>query len=406
MKKYLSIGSHYVSDFIKNDTEYKREKYSLDLYLDEQTGALRLNEIAPHDSMWGTYWYRSGINESMPLELKSIVDQTVKRIKHNLGDIWLDIACNDGTMFKFIPDSFTKLGIDPSDDSYYSESSKLATVVQDYFSYEAYNKTGYSDRKCKVITSIAMFYDLENPHIFIEDICKVLDDNGVWVMQLSYTPLMLKQMAFDNICHEHVYYYSLKSLKNLFEQHDLKIVDAEINDTNGGSVRVYIQKNIASLSSFGTAHLRDVCDFKINSLLEYESNHYDITSEGAWKIFSEKLNDLKTQTVEFIRKEKALGKKIYGYGASTKGNTLLQFYGLNHNDIDAIAERSPYKFGLKTAGSNIPIVSESEMRDAKPDYLLILPWCFVSEFLQREKKFLESGGKFIVPCPDFQIIGL
>jgi hypothetical protein len=406
MKKYLSIGSHYVSDFIKNDTEYKREKYSLDLYLDEQTGALRLNEIAPHDSMWGTYWYRSGINESMPLELKSIVDQTVKRIKHNLGDIWLDIACNDGTMFKFIPDSFTKLGIDPSDDSYYSESSKLATVVQDYFSYEAYNKTGCGDRKCKVITSIAMFYDLENPHIFIEDICKVLDDNGVWVMQLSYTPLMLKQMAFDNICHEHVYYYSLKSLKNLFEQHDLKIVDAEINDTNGGSVRVYIQKNIASLSSFGTAHLRDVCDFKINSLLEYETNHYDITSENAWKIFSEKLNDLKTQTVEFIRKEKALGKKIYGYGASTKGNTLLQFYGLNHNDIDAIAERSSYKFGLKTAGSNIPIVSESEMRDAKPDYLLILPWCFVSEFLQREKKFLESGGKFIVPCPDFQIIGL
>ena len=406
MKKYLSIGSHFVSDFIKNETEYKREKYSLDLYLDEQTGALRLNDIAPHDSMWGTYWYRSGINESMPLELKSIVDQTVKRIKHNPNDIWLDIACNDGTMFKFIPDSFTKLGIDPSDDSYYSESSKLATVVQDYFSYEAYNKTGYGNRKCKIVTSIAMFYDLENPHIFIDDICKILDDDGVWVIQLSYTPLMLKQMAFDNICHEHVYYYSLKSLKNLFDQHDLKIVDAEINDANGGSIRVYIQKNAASLSSFGTAHSRDVCDFKINSLLEYELNHYDITLEDNWIIFSEKLNALKKQTVDFIRKEKALGKKIYGYGASTKGNTLLQYFGLDSNDIVAIAERSPLKFGLKTTGSNIPIISESEMRAAKPDYLLILPWCFVSEFVSREKEFLENGGKFIVPCPDFQILGL
>ena len=406
MKKYLTMGSHFVSDFVKTDDTKERNKYSLDLYLDESIGALRLQNLAPHDSMWGTYWYRSGINESMPKELKNIVEQVVKRVQHSDGDIWLDIACNDGTMFKFIPDSFKKLGIDPSDDSYLCESSKLAKVVQDYFSYDAYLKTGYGNQKCKVITSIAMFYDLDNPHVFIEDIIKILDDDGVWVMQLSYTPLMLMQMAFDNICHEHVYYYSLKSLKILFEQHNLKIVDAEINDANGGSVRVYIQKENARPSSFGTAHLRDVCKFRVESLLDYESKNYDITSEETWKIFAEKLNNLKNQTVDFIRSAKAQGKKVYGYGASTKGNTLLQFYGLDHNDIDAIAERSQFKFGLKTVGSDIPIVSETEMREAKPDYLLILPWCFVSEFVQREKEFLESGGKFIVPCPDFQIIGL
>ena len=406
MKKYLTMGSHFVSDFVKSDDTKERNKYSLDLYLDESIGALRLQNLAPHDSMWGKYWYRSGINESMPRELNNIVEQVVKRVKYSNGDIWLDIACNDGTMFKFIPDSFNKLGIDPSDDSYLCESSKLAKVVQDYFSYDAYLKTGFGHQKCKVITSIAMFYDLDNPHTFIEDIIKILDDDGVWVMQLSYTPLMLMQMAFDNICHEHVYYYSLKSLKILFEQHNLKIVDAEINDANGGSVRVYIQKEIAQLSSFGTAHLRDVCKFRVESLLDYESKNYDITSEETWQIFAEKLNSLKNQTVNFIKSEKAQGKKVYGYGASTKGNTLLQFYGLDHNYIDAIAERSQYKFGLKTVGTNIPIVSEQEMRDAKPDYLLILPWCFVSEFVQREREYLESGGKFIVPCPDFQILGI
>lgn len=406
MKKYLTMGSHFVSDFVKSDDTKERNKYSLDLYLDESIGALRLQNLAPHDSMWGKYWYRSGINESMPRELNNIVEQVVKRVKYSNGDIWLDIACNDGTMFKFIPDSFNKLGIDPSDDSYLCESSKLAKVVQEYFSYDAYLKTGFGHQKCKVITSIAMFYDLDNPHTFIEDIIKILDDDGVWVMQLSYTPLMLMQMAFDNICHEHVYYYSLKSLKILFEQHNLKIVDAEINDANGGSVRVYIQKEIAKLSSFGTAHLRDVCKFRVESLLDYESKNYDITSEETWQIFAEKLNNLKNQTVNFIKSEKAQGKKVYGYGASTKGNTLLQFYGLDHNYIDAIAERSPYKFGLKTVGTNIPIVSEQEMRDAKPDYLLILPWCFVSEFVQREREYLESGGKFIVPCPDFQILGI
>jgi hypothetical protein len=404
MKKILELGNHYVSDFLKPEEEPVHSKYSLDLYLDETIGALRLNNLAPPEAMWGKYWYRSGINQSMTLELKNITEQVVKRIKYQKDDVWLDIACNDGTMFKFIPDYFKKVGCDPCDDSYYTESSKLAYVIQDYFTYDAWKKSQYGNSTAKVITTIAMFYDLDDPHSFIEDIKKVLQDDGVWVIQLSYTPLMINQLAFDNICHEHVYYYSLSSLKTLFDMHDLKIVDAELNDTNGGSVRVYIQKKEASIASFGTAPLRDVCNFRIASLLDYEKNNCDLTSQSLWNFFSNRLNELKTKTVDFIRSEKAKGKKIYGYGASTKGNTLLQYFGLDYNDIDAIAERSNFKFGLKTVGTNIPIISEEQMRAEKPDYLLILPWCFISEFISREKDFLDNGGAFIVPCPDFQII--
>lgn len=401
----VKLGSHYVSDFVKNESDYEgRKKYSLDLVLDEEIGAARLTGMAPSETMWGKYWYRSGINATMKKELGNVVSEISSRIKYKEDDIWLDIACNDGTLLSQVPNEFIKLGIDPADDTFLEESSKFAKVIQDYFSFDAFQKTGYGDKKVKVITTIAMFYDLLDPNPFIQDVCKILDDNGVWVLQLSYTPLMIKQLAFDNICHEHAYYYSVTSFQKLFKNHGLKIVDCSLNDVNGGSFRVYVQKESADVTSFGTSPLRDVCNFRIQSLLDYEEKHYDLSDVKLWEEFQSNIEDLKKQTVEFIKEEKAKGKIICGYGASTKGNTLLQWFGLDHTLIDAIAERSPYKFGLKTIGTNIPILSEEEVRAMKPDYMLVLPWHFISEFIQREDEYLSNGGKFIVPCPKFEII--
>jgi hypothetical protein len=400
-----NIGKHYVSDFIKSDDDYEnRTKWSLDLELDESIGAVRLTEVPPSNTMWGKYWYRSGINATMTKELGSIVQEIVSRVSLQDNDIWLDIACNDGTLLRQVPSNLVKLGIDPAEDSFHVESSQHGIVIQDYFSYDAYKRTGYGDRKAKVITTIAMFYDLMDPHSFIEDIKSVLDDDGIWVLQLSYTPLMLEQLAFDNICHEHAYYYSLSSIMSLFTGHNLKVVDCELNDVNGGSFRVYVQKDTASANSFGTGPLRDVCGFRMNAILHYEREHFDLNNIEVWNTFQQNIEDLKEQTVSFIKAEKAKGKIICGYGASTKGNTLLQWFGLDHTLIDAIAERSPYKFGLKTIGTNIPILSEEEVRAMKPDYMLVLPWHFISEFVKRESEFLSNGGKFIVPCPQFEII--
>ena len=250
-----------------------------------------------------------------------------------------------------------------------------------------------------------MFYDLDNPDQFIQDISQVLDDNGLWVIQLSYTPLMIKQLAFDNICHEHIYYYSLFNLKNLMNKNGFDIVDVELNDINGGSFRVYMMKSSSNKTKFSSQPYRDVCNFRIESLLAYESN-LELNKIKTWFDFYNKINELKEKTVSFIKQEKAKGKTIWGYGASTKGNTLLQYFGLDNNLIDGIAERSQFKFGLKTVGTNIPIYSEEEMRRANPDYLLILPWHFINEFKQREHDYLARGGKFIIPCPQLEIIGL
>ena len=285
---------------------------------------------------------------------------------------------------------------------YIAASKKANAIVQDFFSADAYRRTKYADLKPKIITSIAMFYDLDDPQPFVEDIHDILDDDGVWVLQLSYTPLMLKQLAFDNICHEHICYYSLSSLKYVMDRVGFDIVDCQLNDVNGGSFRVYLMKKTANKTKFRNQQERDVANFRVNSILEYEKS-LKLNDPQTYIDFYSQICKLREDTMSFIENEKAKGKKIAGYGASTKGNTLLQWYGLNHTHVDYIAERSAYKYGLKTAGTKIPIIAEDDMRADQPDYLLILPWHFINEFAERETEYIEKGGKFIVPCPKFLV---
>jgi SAM-dependent methyltransferase len=404
-KKLFSLGELYVSDFITKDEDARAGKHDMTLVIDERYGAARLEKCTPIHSMFGKYWYRSGINQTMRTELKGIVDSVTSVQKLNEGDLWLDIACNDGTLLSFVPDGIKKLGIDPAEDSFKNESSKIADeVIQDFFTLENFKKSKFKKKKAKVVTCIAMFYDLDEPVEFLKDVTKVLDDDGLFVLQMSYTPLMIKQLAFDNICHEHVYYWGLASIEKLLKKAGLKIVDCQLNDVNGGSFRIYIKKKKSDVSTFATAPYRDVCNVRVESLIKWEKG-LKLDKEEIWLDFYNRIEALKKETVDFIKAEKAKGKVICGYGASTKGNTLLQYFGLDNTLIDAIAERSYYKFGLKTIGTNIPILSEEDVRAMNPDYMLVLPWHFIAEFVKREDEFLSKGGKFIVPCPNFQIIG-
>jgi len=361
-KKLFSLGELYVSDFINKDEDARAGKHDMTLVIDERYGAARLEKCTPIHSMFGKYWYRSGINQTMKTELKGIVDSVTSVQKLNEGDLWLDIACNDGTLLSFVPDGIKKLGIDPAEDSFKEESSKIADdIVQDFFTLENYKKSKFKKKKAKVVTCIAMFYDLDEPVEFLKDVTKVLDDDGLFVLQMSYTPLMIKQLAFDNICHEHVYYWGLASIEKLLKKAGLKIVDCQLNDVNGGSFRIYIKKKKSDVSTFATAPYRDVCNVRVESLIKWEKG-LKLDKEEIWLDFYNRIEALKKETVDFIKAEKAKGKVICGYGASTKGNTLLQYFGLDNTLIDAIAERSHYKFGLKKIGTNIPILSEEDVR--------------------------------------------
>lgn len=396
----FSLGDLFVSDFI-DDNSPEPVKVPLTMALDTKSGLLQLKHTAPFDRMYEEYWYRSGINKTMTEELKGIARKALALIKCEEGDIVLDIGCNDGTLLRFCPNTFCRIGFDPAKNLTKYAVKCADLVVPDYFTAEGY--FGKLTQKAKIITTIAMFYDLEEPHEFVDDINAVLDTQGLWIVQMSYMPLMLNQTAFDNICHEHLAYYSLSSFEYLIKQHDLKIVDVKLNDINGGSFRICVRKNSSHDHLFATAPYRDVADVRIRSLLEYE-RVLDLNKPETYTSWFEKILELRRQTVDFVKSERSRGKTIWGYGASTKGNTLLQWYGLDNTLIDAIAERNPEKHGKRTVGTNIPIRSEAEMRKANPDYLLILPWHFIAEFRNREKQYLDSGGRFIVPCPKFMTL--
>lgn len=400
--KILKLGSHYVSDFVLDPTLCNlRQKYSLDIIWNFEWKCATLAEHPPAETMWGKYWYRSGTNETMKLALKDIVDSVQERITLKPHDVWLDIASNDGTLLSFVPQEIFKIGIDPCEDSFLESCQKYADiVVQDYFNLRSWAQTGI-EKKVKVVTSIAMFYDLQDPVAFAQDIYNILDEQGIWVLQLSYTTLMLEQMAFDNICHEHFAYHTLKSLKTILDKAGFQIIDAELNDVNGGSLRIYATKSYLNQDFFATEPFRYVAKLRVKSLLQYEES---INWHQEWKVFGEKLLKLKEQITSFINKVKSEGNTVWAYGASTKGNTLLQYFGLDYQLIDAIAERSPSKYGLYTIGTSIPIVSEDQMRRSQPNYLLILPWHFIGEFASREREYLNKGGAFIIPCPEFKIL--
>ncbi len=396
----LSLGNHYVSNFVER---IEGVKVPLELVLcDFKTGGcglLQLRHSAPLEILYSQYWYRSGTNRTMTLALTDIAKSAEELVELGEGDISLDIGCNDGTLLRaYRSKHMLKVGFEPGKNLIPFAEEGTDKIFDDFFNAAAFIKE-FPGKKAKIITSIAMFYDLENPNEFVADVRKILEKDGVWIIQMSYLPLMLEQNAFDNICHEHLEYYSLHSLSFLLDRHNLKVFDVELNDVNGGSFRIYIRHADDKM------HISQDSAKRVEDMLENE-RRLKLDDKETYERFAERVDKIKQQVYEFIKAEVARDKTVYAYGASTKGNTLLQYFGLDHNLIKAAAERNPDKWGKMTVGTSIPIISEDEARTQKPDYFLILPWHFLKEFREREKAFLEGGGKFIVPLPEFKIISI
>ena len=397
----LSLGAQYVSNFISSESE-QGEKIPLSLVLCEEKsggcGLLQLEHTTPPDIMYAHYWYLSGINESMKVALADITSSIEAILPLKEGDMVLDIGCNDGTLLRSYSKKGIKLvGIDPAKNLPQYSSVGTTKIINDYFSARAVQQN-FPGAKARVVTAIAMFYDLDDPNSFVSGVAGILSQDGIFVIQMSYLPLMLETNAFDNICHEHLEYYSLTSLRNLLARHGLEIFDMTLNDVNGGSFRVYCRFKGGAVQQKVVARQR-LADF------ERKEHEMGLSGRKPYEEFSARVQSIKEQTVAFIKKERAAGKKIFAYGASTKGNTLLQTFGLDHTAIEAAAERNPDKYGKMTIGTMIPIISEDEARACKPDYFLVLPWHFIGSFVKREKGYLASGGKFIVPLPEFRVIG-
>jgi NDP-4-keto-2,6-dideoxyhexose 3-C-methyltransferase len=380
-----NFGSHYVSNFVDREDISTGLKAPLDLVICDHCSLIQLRHTAPMELMYARhYWYRSGVTATMREGLRDIAVAVENIVSLNDGDVVLDIGANDGTFLANFKDrNVTTVGCEPANNLTDLLRDNVDVVINDFWSAEAFDAAAktHGFGKAKVITALGMFYDLEDPSAFIADVAASLAEGGLFVAQLMCLKTMLDQNDLGNICHEHLEYYSLDSLKYLFENNGLEMIKIEENDINGGSYRIFCRH----FSGHG---------------MDYDEK----TGMDDLRAFVDRIDRNRAACVEFIREEVARGKTVYVYGASTKGNTILQYYGLDHTLITAAAERSPEKWGKFTIGTGIPIVSEDEARAAQPDYFLVLPWAFFSEFYEREKAWRDAGGKFIVPLPDFRVV--
>jgi SAM-dependent methyltransferase len=364
--------------------------------LDENAcGLVQLRHTFPADIMYADYWYVSGVNQTMRDALADITASAMRFVSVAKGDVALDIGCNDGTLLRSYKDpGLARVGFDPAK-NFLGAQDEGFQRINDYFNKASY-VTALGTRKAKIVTSIAMFYDLEDPVSFTKVVHDVMADDGIWILQMADLPTMLRHNMFDNICHEHLIYYHLAPMEFLLKRCGMKLVDVEFNAINGSSYRFYIRK--AEGPAPGPEAVKRIAKAR------FEEFNMALDTDAPYQKFKENIERNRNDLLFFINQERAKGKTIFVYGASTKGNVLLQYCDLNEQIIPFAAERNPRKWGTRTLGSNIPIISEEEARAMNPDYFLVLPYHFLDEMLVREKEFIDRGGKFIVPVPTVKVV--
>lgn len=376
----------HASDFVSSGP--------LDLVWCSHCGLLQLKQSYNLDEMYGdNYGYRSGLNISMVRHLTNKIRTLENLVKLSESDLVVDIGSNDATSLKAYTVKCKKLGIDPTGIKFREYYTEDIDLIPDFFSSKVFTQK-YPDKKAKIVTSIAMFYDLEDPTAFVKDIESVLADDGIWHFEQSYMPSMLRSNAYDTVCHEHIEFYSFKVVKNLLESCGLRIIDVQMNAINGGSFAVTACKKNAAFRSN-----QPIIDWVLR-----QEEDLGLDTPRPYRNFEERVYRHRKSLLELIDALTRDGKKIFGYGASTKGNVLLQFCGITSKQIPYIADVNPDKFGCFTPGTHIPILSEKEARAMKPDYFLVLPWHFKYSILEREHEFIENGGKFIFPMPEIEIV--
>jgi len=357
-------------------------------------GLVQMRHTFAADVMYGlSYGYRSGLNRSMVEHLRRKAETLQKRVMPGPGDLVLDIGSNDGTSLACYPaNGPTLVGIDPSARKFAKYYRLDAELIVDFFSAELF-RAFFGERKAKLVTSIAMFYDLERPQAFVDDVASILADDGVWHLEQSYLPAMLRTNSYDTICHEHIEYYTLRQLDWMMRRAGLRIVDVEFNGTNGGSFAVTVAKQAGPVPTSAAVEraLADEVALGLDTLKPFEEFWHRVLAS-------------RDELLAFLDRARREKKTVIGYGASTKGNVLLQFCGITPEQVPCIAEVNEDKFGCVTPGTWIPIVAEEQARAMDPDYFLVLPWHFRDAIIRREAAFRERGGKLVFPLPRLEVI--
>ena len=390
----LHLGDQCYTGIFPRDPNEPLASAPLEIMKCARCGLVQLHHNFEPSMLYGpTYGYRSDLNKSMVEHLRAKAAHLQKIRPLQAGDIMLDIGSNDGTSLGFYPADVTRAGFDPSAEKFRKYYPPGVQLVVDFFNAKTFQQR-FGSKKAKIISSIAMFYDLPSPPAFVEQVRDVLAPDGIWHLEQSYLPLMLKVNAYDTICHEHLEYYALKQIKWLTDKFGLKILDVQLNYINGGSFAVTVaHKDSAFPEATAT----------IEKFLR-EERELGLDGGAVFEQFKQRVHKHREELPAKLLEIQRDGKLALGYGASTKGNVVLQFCNITPKLLPAILEVNADKFGCHTPGTKIPIISETEGHARNPDFLMVLPWHFKANVMQREAAYLKRGGKLLFPLPEIHIV--
>ena len=392
VNEILKLEPQYIATTFVTDNENNpmaKIKIPLTLILCKKCGLVQLKETVKPDLLYKNYFYRTAINETMKRDLQDVVNYAVENVKTESNDVIVDIGANDCTMVSMYPDHLKRFGIEPATNIDWSNVNESITIVNDYFSKDIVLKaTNY--KKAKIISATAMFYDFDDPNVVTKDIKDILHEDGVCVIQVSYLLDTIRDMNFYDVVHEHLEYYSLKSINYLMERNGLKVIDATTNFVNGGSLRVLVTHKDSRRPK--SKRYQEILD---------EEEKWNLEELDTYVQYEHKIKDIIKKSREFIVNEIENGGTVIGLGASTKGNVLLQICRIGKDLLPYISDRNKEKVGLRTLGTDIEIISEEKARKINPSAMLVIPWNFKEEILSREQNFIQNGGKmlFLMPKP-------
>lgn len=395
LAEVMNFGEQYLaSNFVRTNHGHplSKVKVPLTLVLCESCSLVQLKQTVNRSVLYRDYFYRSGTNPMMRDALKDISEDVARKIDLREGDFVLDVGCNDGTLLSCFSDKYRRIGIDPATNIHRNGLDKSIHIITDYFSSKKVLEMT-DGASCRAALSIAMLYGVEDLNAFASEMKSVLADDGVWCIQLSYLPEIIRTMSFYDVCHEHLYYFSLRTLNDLMERNGLSIYDASTNSVNGGSLRVFV--------AHSESRKRKTENFY---RLIAEETAMRLSETATYEEFFNRVCELKKKIRDYVCTEQKSGHLMVGLGASTKGNVLLQFFDIDNHLLPYISERNPEKVSLRTLGTDIELISEERARQLNPSCMLNLIWFFKDETIKREASYLQKGGSLLFPMPYCHVV--